>query len=72
MRTLTEVVAETNELARFFYMAHNCQVEKGYAFDKATHPMEALMWHLACEAQLFLTGTDVPEWIIEEEYDEQC
>jgi len=43
-----------------------------YAFNTATHPMETLMWHLACEAQLFLTGTDVPQWISEEEYDEQC
>lgn len=72
MRTLAEVIAETHELARIFYLAHSCKVERGYAFNKATHPMEVLMWHLACEAQLFLTGTDVPEWIIEEEYDEQC
>lgn len=61
MESLTdkEIIKNANELARAFYSAHGNDVEKGYRFDKATHPQEALMWYLAVLAYDYIEGTEV-------------
>lgn len=54
-----EIVRRCNDLARWFYAAHGCQVPKGYRFDLACHPPERSMWSLAVLAFDFIEGTDV-------------
>ena len=67
MRTPREIVDQTNELAREFYMMVGCEVPSGYRFDKARHPQERGCWAMACAAQLMLTDTDVEDVMEEEE-----
>ena len=59
------IVKKANELARRFYLAHGCNVEKGYRFDKATHPQERRMWNLTRMAYSFIEGTDIEEALVE-------
>lgn len=54
-----EVVDGCNALAREFYSMHGYQVPAGYAFHKASHPQERLMWDMAVAAYEHVNGTDV-------------
>lgn len=60
-RTSRQILDQTNELARKFYALHDRggSVEKVYRFDLSEHPQEQQVWRMACEAQLFLTETDL-------------
>lgn len=53
-----EIVATTNSLAHNFYGIHGNQRPPAFKFYEATHPQEALMWRLACEAMIRLRCTD--------------
>ena len=69
MRSLEEIVNQTNELAREFYHLMGYTVRDGYRFDKVHHPQERMCWVMACHAQLELTETDVNEVLDEWECD---
>jgi hypothetical protein len=60
-----QIVAKCNELARLFYKQQGYQTKKGYRFDRATHPQERGMWHLAAMAYYFISGTDPDEALAE-------
>jgi len=52
-----EIIREANELARTFYALHDYEAPEGYRFDKAHHPQERMMWHLAAAAYEALRST---------------
>lgn len=63
MRQNTEIIEQTNELARTFYLLMGYEVS-AHRFDierTNTHPQERLCWRMACEAQLLLTDTDIDD-----------
>ena len=67
MRTVKEIIDQTNELARAFYALRGYQAKKGYRFDRATHPQEIEAWEAACVAQRMLTDTDPVDALTEME-----
>ncbi len=64
MRTDKEILAQTNALANRLYMLYGNKSRENFKFYEAIHPLEKLCWRFACEAQLFLTNTDVEDFII--------
>ena len=67
-KTVEDVVAEGNELARQFYRSMGCVVPEGYKFYEATHPQELGCWNLAVIAYEHIEGTDLEECLDEMEY----
>jgi hypothetical protein len=64
MRTDQEIIDQTNRLARAFYNLQGYQVPEGYEFNRASHPNERALWHMACAAQFELTETDPNEALV--------
>lgn len=65
MRADQQIVNQTNKLARAFYRIRGYVVDsefKFYADD--VHPHVSECWHMACEAQLELTETDVDDCLL--------
>ena len=61
-RTDREIVAQTNALARAFYLTLGYKVaddHRFYDFERTNyHPQERMCWDMACMAQIELTATD--------------
>lgn len=57
-RTASQIVDQTNEMARQFYKCLGYEGAKGFRFDQSGHPTEYTMWKMACIAQEMLTSTD--------------
>lgn len=64
-KTNQEVVDETLELARSFYLLLNYEAEEGFKFYESQHPMELAMWDMACLAQDILRCTPVQDCLDE-------
>lgn len=60
-----EIVECANALARRFYAEQGYEVAEGYAFHKAEHPQEQIMWEFACMAFECIAGTDVENALAE-------
>ncbi|PAW76794.1 MAG: hypothetical protein B9S32_13735 [Verrucomicrobia bacterium Tous-C9LFEB] len=65
-RSDSDIVDQTNALAREFYRLMGYVVRDGYRFDQAHHPQEKMCWAMACHAQETLTETD-PNDVLSEE-----
>lgn len=65
-RTNLEIINQTNELARLFYLSMNCEAEKGYCFYSSGHPQELMCWEMACLSQEMLTSTNPEDCLVEE------
>ncbi len=66
-RSDQEIIKQTNELARRFYLEMGYVVKDTYLFYRATHPQEVLCWRMACIAQEKLTNTDAQQCLDEQE-----
>jgi len=64
-KTVRQIVADGNELARQFYQSMGYVVPEGYRFDEATHPQEQGCWTMACIAYDHIQGTDLTECLAE-------
>lgn len=72
MRSVKEIIEQTNQLAREFYAEMGyIESRTDFMFYASTHPTERLMWRFACMAQIELTDTDPDELITEYEEDEE-
>ena len=68
-KTPKDLVADGNELARMFYLAHGYQVPESYRFDEAHHPQERGMWTLAVLAYAHIAQIDLNDCLAEIEDD---
>lgn len=66
-KSAPELIAAALSLADKFYTYHGYVSRPGFRYDQSPHPMERLMFDLACEAFEQIRGTDIENAIAEEE-----
>ena len=65
MSEAREIVGKINSLAKIFYEITGYKTPDGYRFDRATHPRERQMWHMAAVAYEEIEGTEVYDALME-------